>query len=391
MYLVELETKDTTESNTSASYLDLLLSIGRDGQLHTSIYDKRDDFNFHTTNFPFLSSNIPTSPAYGVFILQLIRYARACSSYGCFILRATRLSNKLLEQGYVKERLKSSLRKFYCRYGDLIKQYEVSLSQMLNDILWPDHTQWQPPTDQTLYRTRPSEIWVVSIEHLRRVWHADRGRLLLRTPCPVPLGLAYVLLVETNPFPNLSLFYRTMLFEYPSVLSRFCPLANLRTCCSSCGPFDVILLWHYDCAAIWRAIRLWRHNEKVCQQVRCRTFGETVLRLTLDFKSFHIFINRRCLIKRCNTLFIKDWQKIIWKRKRVPFFGKKYWLNINVHSFYLDIINFEVRLQKYPLIMAKILKCCSLWCIFWKFHGGGGGGGGGGSSNRIALMVHIVN
>ena len=44
-------------------------------------------------------------------------------------------SNKLLEQGYVKERLKSSLRKFYGRYGDLIKQYEVSLSQMLNDIL----------------------------------------------------------------------------------------------------------------------------------------------------------------------------------------------------------------------------------------------------------------
>ena len=52
--------------------------------------------------------------------------------------------------------------------------------------------------------------------------HADRGRLLLRTPGPIPLGLAYVLLVETNPFPNLSLFYRTMLFEYPSVLSRFC-------------------------------------------------------------------------------------------------------------------------------------------------------------------------
>ena len=32
----------------------------------------------------------------------------------------------------------------------------------------------------------------------------------------------YVLLVETNPFPNLLLFYRTMLFEYPTVLSRFC-------------------------------------------------------------------------------------------------------------------------------------------------------------------------
>ena len=71
MYTAELEIKDTTESTTSASYLDLLLSIGRDGQLHTSIYDKRDDFNFHITNFPFLSSNIPSSPAYGVFISHL--------------------------------------------------------------------------------------------------------------------------------------------------------------------------------------------------------------------------------------------------------------------------------------------------------------------------------
>ena len=81
------------------------------------------------------------------------------------------------------------------------------------------------PPDQTLYRTRPFTLfWVVFIEHLRRVWHADRGRFLLRTPGPVPFGLVYVLLVETNPFPNLSLFYRTMLFEYPLVLSRFCSL-----------------------------------------------------------------------------------------------------------------------------------------------------------------------
>ena len=138
MYPAELEIKDTTESTTSASYLDLLLSIGRDGQLHTSIYDKRDDFNFHITNFPFLSSNIPSSPAYGVFISQLIRYARACSSYESFILRARRLSSKLLKQGYLVERLKSSFRKFYGRYGDLVEQYGVTLSRMLNDILTPD-------------------------------------------------------------------------------------------------------------------------------------------------------------------------------------------------------------------------------------------------------------
>ena len=135
---------DRNIANSSASYMDLLLSIESDGQLRTSLYDKRDDFNFHITNFPFLSSNIPSSPAYGVFISQLIRYARACSSYECFILRAVRLSSKLLRQGYVIERLKSSLRKFYGRYGDLIKHYEVSLSQMLHDILGHDHIQWHP-------------------------------------------------------------------------------------------------------------------------------------------------------------------------------------------------------------------------------------------------------
>ena len=43
----KLEIKDTTESKTSASYLDLLLSIDRGGQLCTFLYDKRDDFNFH--------------------------------------------------------------------------------------------------------------------------------------------------------------------------------------------------------------------------------------------------------------------------------------------------------------------------------------------------------
>ena len=40
--------------------------------------DKRDDFDFHIVNFPFLSSRIPSSPFYGVYISQLIRHARCC-------------------------------------------------------------------------------------------------------------------------------------------------------------------------------------------------------------------------------------------------------------------------------------------------------------------------
>ena len=220
MYPVELEIKDMTQSNTSASYLDLLLSIGRDVHLHTSIYDKRDDFTFHITNFPFLRSNIATSPAYGVFISQLIRYARACSWYGYFILRTTHFLNKLLEQRYVKERLESSLKKFYGRYVDLIKQFEFHLTNPeWHFVAWPN-------TMTTLHRIRLytnqwhfhrirhfTELWQVSIEHLRRVWHADRGALLLRIPGPVPLGTCICSTCWDQRYP-ISIRHSTRLWHY---------------------------------------------------------------------------------------------------------------------------------------------------------------------------------
>ena len=99
--------------------------------------------------FKHLTYDICQCEEYCCSVYELLRwirrYARVCSSYECFILRAMRLSNKLLGQGYVKERLKSSLRKFYGRYRDLTKQYEVPVSRMLHDILENDHIQWHPP------------------------------------------------------------------------------------------------------------------------------------------------------------------------------------------------------------------------------------------------------
>ena len=96
----------------------------------------------------YLTSNKP-SPVYGVWISQLIRYAWA-SSYECFILKARRLSNRLLIQGYLVERRKSSFKKFNGWYGDLIQQYEVSLSRILMRF-WPLANS-DFPTDQTFHQ-----------------------------------------------------------------------------------------------------------------------------------------------------------------------------------------------------------------------------------------------
>ena len=85
IYPEELEIKDTTDAHNKASYLDLLLSADSDLRLKVKLYDKRDDFSFPIVNFPFMSSNIPESPAYGIFISQLVRYARASSLYDDFL------------------------------------------------------------------------------------------------------------------------------------------------------------------------------------------------------------------------------------------------------------------------------------------------------------------
>ena len=65
-YPIELEIKDTTDTDRSASYLHLDIEIDSKGRLRTKLYDKRDDFNFPIVNFPFIYSNIPAAPAYGV-------------------------------------------------------------------------------------------------------------------------------------------------------------------------------------------------------------------------------------------------------------------------------------------------------------------------------------
>ena len=125
MYPVELEIKGMTESNASVSYRNLRLRYGRECQLYTSI-----------------------------------------SSY-------------------------------LGRYGGL-KAYKTTWStraRILNDNLKLCLIQWHPPSLVLLSKSWPyyqafpfTELREVSIEHLRRLKFAGRGRSLLRTPGPVPFG-----------------------------------------------------------------------------------------------------------------------------------------------------------------------------------------------------------
>ena len=102
--------------------------------LRTTIYDKRYDFNFPIVNFPFICSNIPAAPVYGVYIFHFRRCSRAYDSYQDFLDNGLLLRRKLLNQGFLLVKLKASLRKFYGRLHNLVGRYGISVSQMTRDM-----------------------------------------------------------------------------------------------------------------------------------------------------------------------------------------------------------------------------------------------------------------
>ena len=128
------ELNKANASETEAAFLDLHLSISN-GIVSTKIYDKRDDFDFEIVNFPFLDGDVPRSTSYGVYISQLIRFARASSYVTDFNTRNKLLTQKLLKQGYRYHKLRKTFSKFYRRYFDLISKFQVGLKSLLRQGL----------------------------------------------------------------------------------------------------------------------------------------------------------------------------------------------------------------------------------------------------------------
>ena len=113
--------------------MDLHLSIS-DGFVKTKIYDKRDDFDFDIVNFPFLDGDVPRSTSYGVYISQLIRFARVSSHVDDFNTRNKVLTAKLLRQGYRYHKIRKTFSKFYRRHSDIVSEYYVGLKTLLEGL-----------------------------------------------------------------------------------------------------------------------------------------------------------------------------------------------------------------------------------------------------------------
>ena len=101
------------------------------------IYDKCDDFDFDfdIVNFPFLDGNVPPRPSFGVYISQLIRFARVCSHVEDVNAHNKCLIAKFLKQGYRYHKLRKAFSKFYRGHYELISKFIVGLKSLLHQGL----------------------------------------------------------------------------------------------------------------------------------------------------------------------------------------------------------------------------------------------------------------
>ena len=106
IYLPELQLNKANISDTKAPFLDLHLSVAN-GFVSSKIYDKRDDFDLDIVNYPFLDDEVPRRASYGVYMSQLIRFAR---------VQTSKLEINVLQQGYRYHKLRKTFSRFHRRH-----------------------------------------------------------------------------------------------------------------------------------------------------------------------------------------------------------------------------------------------------------------------------------
>ena len=78
---------------------------------------------------------VPRRAFYGVYISQLIRFARVCNHVTDFNARNKCLTAKLVQQGYRHHKLRKTFSKFYRRHYELISKYTVGFKTLLGEGL----------------------------------------------------------------------------------------------------------------------------------------------------------------------------------------------------------------------------------------------------------------
>ena len=142
--------------------------IGSD--IHTSVYDKRDDFGFPIVNFPWLSGDVPRLPSYGIYISQFVRFARCCTSVLDFHSKNLQIASKLLTQGYRYHKLRKTFGKFFKSYSELLSKFgDISFQEYVSKGF--SHSVFYGDLVYKLRRVKDTQSFISSGSNIvKRLW-----------------------------------------------------------------------------------------------------------------------------------------------------------------------------------------------------------------------------
>ena len=133
IYPTELELKKENNSNSCASFLDLYIYI-ENGEFHSRLFDKRDNFGFDIVRMPFYCPNVPRKMFYGSIGAEFLRISRATSKIEDLTRNCKQLLSRMLKQNKQMRRIKFSLIKMIQRHQDVFIQYNKSTEEVMQAI-----------------------------------------------------------------------------------------------------------------------------------------------------------------------------------------------------------------------------------------------------------------
>ena len=195
IYPAEFQLNKANTSDKETSFLDLNKKIiGSD--IHTSVYDKHDDFGFPLVNFPWLSGDVPILPSYGFYILQLGRFARCCTSVLDFHSKNLQITSKLLTQGYRYHKLRKTFGKFCRSYSELLSKFcDISFQEYVSKGI--SHPVFYGDLVYKLRRVKDTPNFILSSSKIvkRLRWRQYDPFIIERTICLV-LGPSTALYID---------------------------------------------------------------------------------------------------------------------------------------------------------------------------------------------------
>ena len=133
IYPPELQLNKADTSDTEAPFLICIYLFQTDLFHLKFMISAMTDFDI--VNFPFLDGHVPHSTSYGVYISQLIRFARVSSHVADVNARNKSLTAKFLQQGYRYHKLRKKFSKFDRRHYELVSKFSVGLKTLLHQGL----------------------------------------------------------------------------------------------------------------------------------------------------------------------------------------------------------------------------------------------------------------